>query len=189
VDAAGWSIVIAVILGFPTLWFAYRATRVSEQTLLLERRRADAEKRARLEFAEPRGRGKIWSSVGRTAHQTAWFETEVRNRGPAHALDLQWSAIVGTNEVEVGHAPDRLYVMDEEQVIVAIPLDSDLAPIPQVIRIKVVLTDDEGRKSFQWCLRFAGDRHHGPEEWTLEDLDCISLKPRNARWAQPSRDQ
>jgi hypothetical protein len=117
VDAAGWGIVIAVILGVPTLWFAYRATRVGEQTLKLERQRELGDKLARLELIGSQPLSEVWNCMGRTDDQTAWFDAEVRNRGPAHALELHWSASIDPDKVGMEHSqPDRLYVMDEQQV-------------------------------------------------------------------------
>ena len=114
------------------------------------------------------------------------FETQIRNRGPAHALDMKWSASVDSVPAFMGHAPpDRLYVLDEQQLMVEVPLGPENAPVRDVVRIKAELTDDEGHKAVQWCLRFTGDPHGNPEDWTLEDLDCISLRPRRGGWPQP----
>ena len=89
---------------------------------------------------------------------------------------------MGSYEQGMGnHPPDRLYAMDERHLLVEIPLDEDQAPEPQPIRINGEFTDDEDRKTYQWCLRFAGDRGGDPQQWTLVVLDCLSLYPTGSR--------
>jgi hypothetical protein len=185
---AGWTaVVVTLLLGVPTLIYAIRATRVGEMTLEFEQRRLHAEKMANLEFASPHGRPEIWRFMSGTGHQTAWVHGWVRNRGPSYAVELNWSATMGSDRLNIGNAPDFLLPdpIDSSQVTMEIPLGPDLAPKRDPIRIVVELIDDEKRKAMQWCLRFAGDPTSDPESWTLENLDCISLKPRNGRWAQP----
>ena len=69
---AGWGIVITLLLGIPTLLFAYRATRVSEQTLALEQRRDHADKQSRLEFTPPYQNKNNWRFMSRTNRED-WF--------------------------------------------------------------------------------------------------------------------
>src|SRR5215212_8735587 len=84
--------------------------------------------RAHLEFAEHLRRDALWHSMESTDHQTAWFDTQVLNRGPAHTLELHWSSFMGSYEQGMGnHPPDRLYAMDERHLLVEIPLDEDQA--------------------------------------------------------------
>ena len=182
-DAAGWAIVITPLLGVPTLWFAIRATRVSEQTLALEQRRERETKRAILEMADPDRRGRIWRFMGFWPGQAdrshAYFESTARNRGPAVAYDVDWSAFVGADMVELsGGRPTFLYPLHDGQLVAKIPLAADLSPPPEPIRIHVAWTDDENRKTGNWCFRFAGERDGDPHAWTATEVDFISLRPK-----------
>jgi hypothetical protein len=95
--------------------------------------------------------------------------------------------MVGSEQVSIGSSPDFLVPdpIDENQLLVELPLGPDGAPKREPVRILVELSDDEKRKTVQWCVQFAGDPQGNPDDWTLENLDCISLKPRSGTWAQP----
>jgi hypothetical protein len=183
VDATGWGILITLVLGVPTLWFAIRATRASEQAVALEQRREREAKRAALEMADPDRRGQIWQFMGfwpgLADRSHAYFESTARNRGPAVAYDVDWSAFVGPERIELsGGLPPFLYPLHDGQVVVKIPLAADLSPTAEPVRIHVDWTDDESRKSGDWCFRFAGDGQGDPHTWTATEVDCISRKPR-----------
>jgi hypothetical protein len=189
---AGWVAVgITLLLGIPTLIYAKRSAAVGEKTLALDQRRLHLEKLANLELATRRGRPRLWHCIGRMDRQTAWFEASVRNRGPAYAVELEWSATIGSEQVNMGHPPEFLVPdpIDENQLMVELPLGPDLAPKREPGRVVVKFSDDEKRKAAQWCFRFAGDPAASTDEWTLENLDCLSLKPRSGTWAQPSPNQ
>jgi hypothetical protein len=184
-DVAGAIGFITLLVSIGALWFAWRATAISQETLSFDRARDRAAKLAQLEFIGPHYHEKTWRSMGRTIRDTVPFETRARNRGPAAALDLKWSAAMGSTPLRIGNALDFLYELHDYQFILEAPLGPDLAPLPDPIQIEVASTDQESRKTYRWCVRFAGDRLADPASWTLEDLDCISLKPRSATWAQP----
>jgi hypothetical protein len=184
-DAAGWGILITLFLGAPTLWFAIRATRVSEQALALEERREREAKRATLEMADPDRRGRIWQFMGfwpgHDDRSHAYFESMARNRGPAVAYDMDWSAFAGSEKIELsGGLPTFLYPLHDGQLVVKIPLVAELSPTVEPIRIHVEWTDDENRKTGDWCFQFAGEGDQDPHAWTATEVDCISLRPK--RW-------
>jgi hypothetical protein len=187
---AGWAgVVVAIGFGIAAWYYSKRSAHFGEKTYEFEVQRDKAAKLSHLELVMPRGHERLWTFIGGTANQVASFSTYVRNRGPSHALDMDWSASAGDEPIRIGNAPDFLGAFDDYQLVVEIPLRPDLTPRHETAKVTVALTDGEGAKRYRWCVLFVGDSTSDPHQWTLQVLDCLSLEPRSGTWAQPSPNQ
>jgi hypothetical protein len=187
---AGWAgVVVAIGFGIAAWYYSKRSAHFGEKTYEFEIQRDKAAKLTHLELIRPREQESLWHFIGGTANQVASFSTDVRNRGPAHALDVNWAASLPGVPATVGNTPDYFMAIDDYQLVVEIPLHADLTPKHETLQVNVTLTDGEGPKQYRWCLRLVGDPKADPNTWTLQVVDCISLKPRRGTWAQPSPNQ
>jgi hypothetical protein len=186
VDAAGWGILITLVPGVPTLWFAIRATRASEQTLSLEQRRDRESKRASLGFADSRRQGAVWQARGYwpngASRSSVHFHTHVRNRGPAVARDIDWEVIAEGEKLRLGpQAPTQLFPHEEQHLDVFVPLELGGSPVSSPVRFNIAWVDDSGPRSEHSCFRFNDNGSPDPHTWTATELDCVSFEPKQGR--------